>query len=157
MKLAKRALHGLSSVKPDYAFAPGMPLPQGVHIAKDGVNFAMFSRHATRVWLLLFESVSATEPVQVIELDPRHHRTGDIWHVRVLGAGRGLVYAYRVDGPHQPELGHRFDASKVLIDPCATALTSPRHLDFGEICHPDAATGRQHAGDRQRSGHRERV
>ena len=139
MKIAKRALYGMPSVTPEHAFVRGSPLPLGAHCAKDGVNFALFSRHATRVWLLLFDGVTATEPFQTIELDSRHHRTGDIWHVRVLGASRGLVYAYRVDGPHHPEKGHRFDAGKVLIDPCAMALTSPRHLDFGEICHPARA------------------
>ncbi len=138
MKLVKRTPHGFSSVRPEYAPVPGSPVPLGVNLVAEGVNFALFSRHATRVWLLLFDSVTATEPCQTVELDPRHHRTGDIWHVGILGAGRGLVYAYRVDGPHQPELGHRFDAGKVLVDPCATALTSPRHLDFGEICHPHA-------------------
>ena len=117
-----------------YAYVPGSPLPQGVHLAKDGVNFSLFSRHAARVWLLLFDHVDATTPVQTIELDPGHYKTGDMWHIRILGAGRGLVYAYRVDGPFQPERGHRFDASHILIDPCATALTSPRKLDFGAIC-----------------------
>jgi len=105
-----------------------------VHLAKDGVNFSLFSRHAARVWLLLFDHVDAASPVQTIELEPEHYKTGDMWHIRILGAGRGLIYAYRVDGPFQPERGHRFDASHILIDPCATALTSPRKLDFGAIC-----------------------
>ncbi len=52
-----------------YAYVPGSPLPQGVHLAKDGVNFSLFSRHAARVWLLLFDHVDATTPVQTIELD----------------------------------------------------------------------------------------
>ena len=117
-----------------YAHVPGSPLPQGVHLAKDGVNFSLFSRHATKVWLLLFDHVDATLPMQSIELDPNHYKTGDMWHIRILGAGRGLIYAYRVDGPFEPERGHRFDASHILIDPCATALTSPRKLDFGAIC-----------------------
>ncbi len=117
-----------------YGAAPGVPLPQGVHLTKDGVNFALFSRHASRVWLLLFESQDRDHPSQTIELDREHHKTGDIWHISILGAGRGLIYAFRVDGPDQPEKGHRFDSSKILIDPCAKALISPRHLDFGAIC-----------------------
>jgi len=130
----------LSATRPNrnavknYKTAPGSPLQQGAHLADDGVNFALFSRHATRVWLLLFEGVDADLPSQTIELDREHHKTGDIWHVRVLGAGRGLVYAYRVDGPTLPEKGHRFDASKILLDPYATALASPRRLDFGKLC-----------------------
>ena len=117
-----------------YSIASGTPLHQGAHLASDGVNFALFSRHATRVWLLLFANVDADLPFQTIELDRVHHKTGDIWHVRVLGAGRGLVYAYRVDGPTLPEKGHRFDASKILLDPYATALASPQRLDFGKLC-----------------------
>ncbi len=134
MKFVKYPLQRLSSVKSSFECSPGSPLPQGVHLVNDGVNFALFSRHATRVWLLLFENVAAAHPFQTIELDPRHHKTGDIWHIRILDAGRGLVYALRVDGPFQPERGHRFDAAKTLIDPCATALTSPQKLDFGAIC-----------------------
>jgi glycogen operon protein len=136
MKFVKQPLQRLSSVKSPYQYSPGSPLPQGVHLANDGVNFTLFSRHATRVWLLLFDNVGAVHPFQTIELDPKHHKTGDIWHIRILNAGRGLVYAYRVDGPFQPERGHRFDAAKILIDPCATALTSPKKLDFGVICQP---------------------
>ena len=142
MKFVKQPVQRVSSVRSPYAYSPGSPLPQGVHLANDGVNFALFSRHATRVWLLLFESVDAIHPCQTIELDPSHHKTGDIWHIRILDAGRGLVYAYRADGPFQPEHGHRFDASKILIDPCAVALTSPKNLDFGMICQP-AATEEQ--------------
>jgi isoamylase len=139
MKFVKQPLQRLSSVKSPFECSPGSPLPQGVHLANDGVNFALFSRHATRVWLLLFDNVDAVHPCQTIELDPKHHKTGDIWHIRILNAGRGLVYAYRVDGPFQPERGHRFDAAQILIDPCATALTSPKKLDFGVICRPAGA------------------
>ncbi len=129
---------GLKKESPKlYSISPGTPLPQGAHLASDGVNFALFSRHATRVWLLIFESVDSDLPYQTVELDRAHHKTGDIWHVCVLGAGRGLVYAYRVDGPALPEKGHRFDPSKILLDPYATALVSPKRLDFGKICGSD--------------------
>jgi len=138
--LVKRHPSRLSALYMSHAFTPGSPLPQGAHLAKDGVNFSLFSRHATRVWLLLFDNVNATTPAQTIELDPHRHKTGDMWHIRILGAGRGLVYAYRVDGPFQPERGHRFDASHILVDPCATALTSPRKLDFGAICQTGYAS-----------------
>ena len=59
-----------------YPIAPGTPLQQGAHLASDGVNFALFSRHATRVWLLLFANVDADLPFQTIELDRVHHKTG---------------------------------------------------------------------------------
>jgi glycogen operon protein len=141
MKIAERALELLSSIKPDFSCSPGSPLPHGVHLQGDGVNFAIFSRHATRVWLLLFKDIAATAPSQTIELDPDRNKTGDMWHIRVHGAGRGLAYAFRVDGPHAPERGHRFDATKVLIDPYATAVTSPDRLDFGQLCAAGGKVG----------------
>jgi glycogen operon protein len=76
---------------------------------------------ATRVELLLFPHGGATEPRQVIGLDPRH-RSGDHWHVEVEGVGIGCCYGYRVFGPLQPG-GHGFNPSKVLLDPCARAIT----------------------------------
>ena len=72
-----------------------------------GTQFALFSRHATAVSLLLFEDASVAEPVAEIRLDRKHHRTGDVWHVLVQGVGAGWCYLYRVDGPFAPQQGHR--------------------------------------------------
>ena len=98
----------------------GHPSPLGASVTKAGVNFSVVAPLATRVELLLFASGSAREPEQVIELDPRH-RSGNHWHVEVLGVGLGCCYGYRVFGPLQPG-GHGFNPSKVLVDPCARAL-----------------------------------
>lgn len=133
-KIAERAHSPALKV---YSTAPGAPLPQGAHVVAEGVNFSVFSRHATRVSLLVFEAIEAEHPCQVIELDRKMNKTGDIWHIRLLGAGQGLIYAFRVDGPHAPERGHRFDAGKILIDPFATAVVGPRVIDFGRICEPE--------------------
>ena len=54
----------------------------------------------TRVRLELFDSPADATPIKVIDLDPAHHRTGDVWHVWVSGIGPGQLYAYRVDGPY---------------------------------------------------------
>ncbi|WP_348759583.1 glycogen debranching protein GlgX [Candidatus Methylocalor cossyra] len=140
MKSVERALDLVPVKKPVFSYCAGSPLPHGVHLHKGGVNFALFSRHATRVWLLLFEDIHATEPFQTIELDPRHHKTGDMWHICIEGAGRGLVYAYRVDGPNAPEHGHRFDSRRILLDPYATALASPPCWDFSGFCSTGAPT-----------------
>lgn len=129
------------SVPSFYETVPGVPLPQGAHLVSDGVNFAIFSRHATRIWLLIFASVDAAHPFQTIELDRQFHKTGDIWHIRLLGAKPGLLYAFRAEGPMLPEKGHRYDASKVLIDPFATALVGPGQLDFGKICGSGPVSG----------------
>jgi glycogen operon protein len=85
------------------------------------VNFSVVAPLATRVELLLFESGNAPVPFRVIPLD-LHHRSGDHWHVEVEGIGIGCCYGYRVYGPLQPG-GHGFNPSKVLLDPCARAIS----------------------------------
>lgn len=109
----------------------GVPLPMGAHEYGEGVNFAFFSRHATRVRLELFDRASDAAPARVIDLDPVRHHTGDIWHAWVAGIGPGQLYAYRVDGPYQPDAGHRFNFHKLLLDPFATAITQLAEWDFG--------------------------
>jgi glycogen operon protein len=109
---------------------PGYPLPLGVHLHDDGALFAIFTRHASAVSLLLFGSAKETTPYQTIELDPTYNRTGDIWHVWVEGVSAGQFYSYRVDGPYNPQEGHRFNAHKLVIDPYATALSRYPVWDF---------------------------
>ncbi len=109
---------------------PGYPLPLGVHLHDDGAQFALFSRGARAVSLLLFEDLRDALPSQTITLDPMYHRTGDIWHIWVEGIGAGQLYAYRVDGPYNPREGERFSKHKLLLDPYATALSSRPQWDF---------------------------
>ncbi len=115
----------------------GSPQPLGVELVGDGANFAVFSRHATQVWLELYEADGQANsiepppseakqdqglPARVIELtDPRHH-TGDVWHVWVRGVRTGWKYTYRVAGPYVPKEGLRFDARRVLLDPFTTSI-----------------------------------
>jgi isoamylase len=110
----------------------GSPVPYGAHQHGDGVNFAIFSRHATRVSLELYQNPGDSSPAKVIELDPVRHRTGDVWHVWVRGIASGQLYGYRVDGPYQPEEGHRFNVHRLLLDPFATALAGVADWNF--IC-----------------------
>jgi pullulanase/glycogen debranching enzyme len=116
----------------------GLPRPLGATSSNRGVNFAVFSSHATRVELALFDAASGAETV-------RHElsaRTGDVWHgfLPAGEAGPGVQYAFHVHGPNDPERGHRFDASVALIDPYARELsfTTPLrsrviegHFDWG--------------------------
>jgi len=81
---------------------PGRPLPWGAYHRHGGVNFSLFSRSATRVWLELYDRPEDGAPAMAIELDPDRHRTGDMWHVWLKGATYGQLYAFRVDGPFQP-------------------------------------------------------
>jgi len=104
----------------------GFPMPLGPNPWGGGTNFAVFSRHATRVWLELFKNAEDPAPQHRLELAPGEHRTGDIWHVWIEGVEPNQLYGYRADGPYAPEKGHRFNPHKLLLDPYTRAIT---HLD----------------------------
>ena len=108
----------------------GAPLPLGAVESEGGVNFALFSRHATRVRLEFFVHPDDSKPFRWIDFDPIRNRTGDVWHVWVANIQPGQLYSYRVDGPYEPEKGHRFNFNKLLIDPFATAITPLPNWDF---------------------------
>lgn len=115
----------------------GVPLPLGAHQHGTGINFAIFSRHATGVSLLLFDEQHDAVPRSTIVLDPRYHRTGDIWHLWVESVGPGTLYAWRVDGAYAPEQGDRFDCRKILLDPYATVLAGTDCWDFAGAARID--------------------
>ncbi len=100
----------------------GRPLPLGATVQERGVQFALFSRHGRSVSLCLFSEQQEEQPRREIVFDPKQNRTGDIWHIFVEGIGPDQLYLYRVDGPYEPQKGHRFDAERLLIDPYAKAL-----------------------------------
>jgi len=106
------------AVPPVFRTARGRCQPLGATPRSSGLNFAVFSRHATRVSLVLFRG-DAGEPLAEIPLDPSINKTGDIWHILVYGLTPDIAYAYRVHGPLAPEAGHRFDPRFLLIDPYA--------------------------------------
>ena len=95
----------------------GQPHPRGATWDGKGVNFALFSAHATKVELCLFDATGEKE-LERIELP---EFTDEVWHVYVPGLKPGAVYGYRVHGPYEPEHGHRFNANKLLLDPYARA------------------------------------
>jgi glycogen operon protein len=97
------------------------PLTGGTRVTPRGVEFALFSRHATNVTLCVFDAAGEREIA-------RHRLArdeGDVWRLTLPTATAGLVYGYRVDGPFDPDQGHRFNANKLLVDPFARALTGP--------------------------------
>jgi isoamylase len=104
------------------AVRSGVPFPLGARPRGTGVNFALFSRHATGVRLDLFDRAGAAAPVRTIILDALRNKTGDIWHVWLDGIQPGQLYGFRVAGPYAPGDGHRFNPNKLLVDPCATAV-----------------------------------
>ncbi len=107
---------------PRYETRSGRPLPLGASPDAEGINFSIFSDHATRVELLLFERHDDPEPIQTITLDPARHKTFHFWHVYVAGFRPGALYAYRMDGPQDLHgAGHRYNPRKVLLDPYSKA------------------------------------
>jgi len=94
-----------------------------------GVNFALFSRNATKVYLELYQNYYDDKPSHRFELDPVKNKTGDIWHIYVHGIGHGQFYAWRVDGPYDPLNGHRFNVHKMLTDPYAKAISGSYNWD----------------------------
>ena len=94
--------------------SPGDPWPLGVHVCCDGTNFALFSRQASAVELWVFDSPADRSPSRRIELDPRQHRTGDVWHVRLGEDSCGECYAFRVTSPGSRESS---DSEPLLLDP----------------------------------------
>ncbi|GJH01608.1 glycogen debranching protein GlgX [Paraburkholderia terrae] len=101
----------------DSRISEGLPFPLGATWDGRGVNFALFSAHATKVELCLFDDEGKKE-LERIEL-PEY--TDEVWHVHMAGLKPGTVYGYRVHGPYEPEAGHRFNPNKLLLDPYAKA------------------------------------
>jgi len=101
---------------------PGSPAPLGAHWDGEGINFAIYSRHATAVELCLFDDPDAAHETRRL---PLPERTGFVWHGYLPGVRPGQLYGYRVHGPYAPRAGHRFNAAKLLIDPYARALSGP--------------------------------
>ncbi|WP_158135423.1 glycogen debranching protein GlgX [Vibrio navarrensis] len=106
-----------------YTTSKGKQHPLGASVTTAGVNFSLFSRAANSVELLLFEKHDSVEPLQIITLDPSENRTFFFWHIFVEGLKPGMHYAYRVDGPQDPDQGLRFNPRKVLLDPYGNGAT----------------------------------
>ena len=103
----------------------GSPYPLGASVTATGVNFSVFSYHATRAELLLFDTEDATQPSRIVDLVSGTSRTSSYWHVHLPGIKAGQLYGYRMSGPYAPELGHRFDPEKVLLDPYGRGVAVP--------------------------------
>src|SRR5687767_8375586 len=105
------------------------PLGATVVAGGAGANFSVFSRHATSLELLLFDHADDVRPARTIALDPSANRSYHYWHAFVPGVEAGQIYAYRGDGPHEPERGLRFDPTKVLLDPYGRGVVVPEKYD----------------------------
>ena len=114
----------------------GRPFPQGATFDGKGTNFALFSAHATRVDLCLFDDAGNEERIELPEY------TNEVWHGYLPDVKPGQRYGYRVHGPYAPAEGHRFNHHKLLLDPYAREiegdLTWSDELYGYTIGHPDA-------------------
>ncbi|MEM8591136.1 MAG: glycogen debranching protein GlgX [Pseudomonadota bacterium] len=106
----------------------GRPYPLGATFDGEGVNFAVFSQHASRVTLCLFDDDG--REALLVDLA---ERDGHVWHGYFSGMQPGQQYGYRIHGPYAPEEGHRFNPHKLLIDPYAKKLTG--HLTWHDSLH----------------------
>ncbi|MDX1489926.1 MAG: glycogen debranching protein GlgX [Pseudohongiellaceae bacterium] len=135
----------LSSLVQQAKLLSGMPYPLGANWDGEGVNFALFSAHAERVELCLFSADGRTE-IQRFDLP---ELSNQVWHGYLHKAEPGLLYGYRVHGPWQTHLGHRFNPNKLSLDPYAKQLAgefrwSDSHLAF-DSKNPD----KEHAIDKR--------
>ncbi|KAG6474419.1 hypothetical protein ZIOFF_068354 [Zingiber officinale] len=118
-------------------YSRGVASPLGVSVAENGINFAVFSRHATRVSLCLSkcereDNQQMDDGMLEVPLDPQINKTGDVWHIYIEGLSQsGIVYGYRIDGPQGWGQGHRFDSSVILLDPYAKLVSGRKR--FGDV------------------------
>jgi glycogen operon protein len=117
---------------------PGRPYPLGASWDGEGVNFALFSAHAEKVELCLFDLNGIREEARITM--PEY--TDEVWHVYLPDGRPDLLYGYRVHGPYDPPNGHRFNPNKLLIDPYARAL-------HGRLRWSDAVFGYRVGGPRE--------
>jgi isoamylase len=106
---------------------PGHTFPLGATWDGGGTNFSIFTEHAERVELCLFNGDDAEQRVELTE------RTAHTWHCYLPGVGPGQRYGYRVHGPYAPGAGHRFNPSKLLLDPYAKSIDGPVRWDAANV------------------------
>ena len=154
ISVARADSGGKSTANGSYATSTfrntGTPWPLGVRWieATQEFNFALFSRHATGVTLLFYKENDLAKPVFEFRLQFPKHKTADIWHCRVpanLLRGANL-YAYRIEGPNDPDHGYRFDPQKILLDPYAPSVFFPPDFSRDACAKPGPTDGKSPLG-----------
>ena len=118
-----------------FSVGPGLSAPLGATVTEDGVNFAVFSDHATQIYVCLFDESGAETRI------PLPEREGGIFYGHINGLKAGQLYGLRAQGAYRPDEGHRFNVNKLLIDPYARQLTGHPKWDdsiFGYDRNADA-------------------
>ena len=130
-----------------WASSEGSPFPLGVSYIErdDAFNFAIYSKHAWQVTLVLFSRENLQTPIVRVELDYLRNKSGSVWHCRLSQkeVDGATFYGYQIDGPPPGELFafHRFDHEKLLLDPYAHAIYFPKEFDRKAACQPGSNIG----------------
>lgn len=137
----------------------GSPSPLGLTWIESeaAYNFALYSKHATQVALLLYSEIDLTIPTYEYRLDPRINKSGRVWHCRLKlqSVPDARYYAYQVNGPNRSDDGHRFEGQKILLDPYARCVCFPSRFSREAARGPGLNAGRAPLGlMRSEPGHR---
>jgi len=111
----------------------------------EGVRFSVFSRSATSMRILLYSSIHDREPTQIVQLDPRQDRMGDVWTKYIHGLTAGQLYHFQADGLYRPESGSLFDGNSRLIDPYCNALAGDFQPSSDGVIRPPKCVVVNHA------------
>src|SRR5208283_175455 len=134
----------------DWIQLEGAPTPLGLSWieGQKAFNFALYSKHASAVSVLLYSAEDLVRPLLQFHFDPLVNKSGRVWHCRLKAdAIKGArYYAYRVVGPNEPGVGHRFDHQKILLDPYVKAVYFPQHYSRQAACLPGSNAGRAPLG-----------
>jgi isoamylase len=142
----------ISTPRSSWAAAEGLPFPLGATWIEEerAFNFALYSKHAAGVTLLLYAAGDIVNPVFAYPFDYLRNKSGRVWHCRLaLSAMKGAAYyAYRVDGPEPAGQfeWHRFDRDKILLDPYAKSVFFPPALDRLAAARPGSNAGKAPLG-----------
>jgi isoamylase len=116
------------------AVSAGRCTPLGATVLPSGVNFSIYTKHASAVELVLFDREENVRESRVIALDAQSNRTSHYWHTFVPDLKPGQLYGYRISGPFDPANGMRFDPSKILLDPYGHGVTVPTNYSRAAAC-----------------------
>ena len=128
------------------AIFPGKPYPLGAHFDGEGVNFAVYSEKAKVMEVCLFDSGGRKQQRRVRMIG----RTGHVWHVYLRGVEPGTLYGLRARGTYRPQAGQPFNPSKLLVDPCARAITGQVNWEaplLGYVLGEDGQPGKRDGRD----------
>lgn len=119
--------------KYDFKTTRGMPLPFGANPTASGINFSIYSAHATGATLVLFAS-AVKQAIGEIELDSHINRTGDVWHIEIADLNvQKIRYGWRIDGPEGEE--HKFNKNLIVLDPYTKVITGGANWGEPQLRH----------------------